>query len=185
MPFLLDAVAALRGAPPHRLVLVGATGSGANGRLMDELVARAGGAVLHVGAQPPEAVARIMQVSSAFALPSLFEGLPLTLLEALACGCPAVVSALPTIASWVPPAWSDAGYVELVPPLATTHADDPVEADVPRFVADLAAALRRRLENPLAADARDALALELRAHGWSAVFDRYERIYDRLAAAAR
>ncbi|MEA2719970.1 MAG: alpha-maltose-phosphate synthase, partial [Candidatus Eremiobacteraeota bacterium] len=57
VPFLLDAIASLRDAPPHRLVLVGATGSGENGRLMDELVARAGDTVLHSGAQPPEAVA--------------------------------------------------------------------------------------------------------------------------------
>jgi glycosyltransferase involved in cell wall biosynthesis len=190
VPFLLDAIASLRGAPTnsesrhdssqHRLVLVGATGSGENGRLMDELVARAGGAVLHVGAQPPEAVARVLQISDAFALPSLFEGLPLTMLEALACGCPAVVSALPTIASWVPQRWRDEGFVELVRPLATTHADEPVAADVPRFTADLAAALRHRLESSLGPDARHGLAAELRDHAWSAVFDRYERVYERL-----
>jgi glycosyltransferase involved in cell wall biosynthesis len=180
VPFLLDAVAALRDAPPHRLVLVGATGSGENGRLMHELVASAGDAVLHLGAQPPEAVARILQISGVFALPSLFEGLPLTLLEALACGCPAVVSALPTIASWVPQEWRDAGYVELVPPLATTHADEPIADDVPRFTADLAAALRRRLEHPLSNDARRSIAETLREHTWSSVFDRYEHLYDAL-----
>jgi glycosyltransferase involved in cell wall biosynthesis len=183
VPFLLDAIASLHDAPPHRLVLVGATGSGDNGRLMDELVARAGAAVLHVGAQPPEAVARIMQISDAFALPSLFEGLPLTMLEALACGCPAVVSALPTIASWVPQAWRDAGFVELVRPLETTHADEPVAGDVLRFTADLAAALRRRLELPLAPNPRRALAAELHEHAWPAVFARYERVYGSLSGA--
>ncbi|MEA2720290.1 MAG: alpha-maltose-phosphate synthase, partial [Candidatus Eremiobacteraeota bacterium] len=109
--------------------------------------------------------------------------LPLTMLEALACGCPAVVSALPTIASWVPQSWCDAGVVELVPPLETTRADEPVPPDIGRFVADLAAALRRRLEHPLAPEARHSLAAALRPHAWSAVFDRYERVYERLQAS--
>jgi hypothetical protein len=95
------------------------------------------------------------------------------------------VSALPTIASWVPQAWRDAGFVDLVTPLATTHADEPVAADVQRFVADLAAALRRRLEHPLTPAVRRALAAELTPHAWSAVFDRYERIYEQLAVAPR
>jgi glycosyltransferase involved in cell wall biosynthesis len=34
---------------------------------------------VHVGAQPPAAVAAILQCSDLFVLPSLFEGLPLTM----------------------------------------------------------------------------------------------------------
>jgi hypothetical protein len=45
--------------------------------------------------------------------------------------------------------------------------------------------LRRRLERPLAPDARQALAAELRAHAWPAVFDRYESLYRQLAGAVR
>jgi hypothetical protein len=73
--------------------------------------------------------------------------------------------------------------VELVPPLETTRADEPVPPDIGRFVADLAAALRRRLEHPLAPEARHSLAAALRPHAWSAVFDRYERVYERLQAS--
>jgi glycosyltransferase involved in cell wall biosynthesis len=181
VPFLLEAAARLAGqAPPFRLLLVGASGSGEDGRLMDPAVAAAGPGVIHLGAQPQEAVARLLQVSDAFVLPSLFEGLPLTMLEALGCGCPSVVSALPTIASWVPPAWGEAGWVDLVPELATTRADEPVAADVPRFVADLAAALSRRLARRPMPEERQEIAAALRPHTWSAVFDRYERIYDEL-----
>jgi glycosyltransferase involved in cell wall biosynthesis len=163
-------------------VLLGATGSGEQGRAMDELVAAAGSMVIHTGAQPPEAVALLLQVSDVFVLPSLFEGLPLTMLEALAAGCPAVVSALPTIASWVPQEWRDRGFVELVPALATTNADEPVASDVARFVDDLAAAIERRMTSPLDDAARRNLASQLAPHSWTHVFDRYETIYRGVVA---
>jgi len=183
IPFLLDAVSQLRNrVGPFRLVLLGATGSGEHGRMMDELVAAAGPLVIHTGAQPPEAVALLLQVSDVFVLPSLFEGLPLTMLEALAAGCPAVVSALPTIASWVPQAWRDRGFIELVPPLETTNADEPVASDVARFVNDLAAAIERRLASPLDDAARRELASQLAPHSWPHVFDRYEEIYREVTA---
>lgn len=185
VPFLLEAAARLAGqAPPFRLLLVGASGSGPDGARMDREVAAAGPGVLHLGAQPQEAVARILQVSDVFVLPSLFEGLPLTMLEALGVGCPSVVSALPTIASWVPRAWREAGWVDLVPALATTRADEPVPSDVPRFVDGLAAALARRLERRPTPAGRRQLAAALRPHTWSAVFDRYEEIYAGLALEA-
>lgn len=184
VPFLLEAAGRLQGkVAPFRVVLLGATGSGDHGRAMDELVAAAGPLVIHTGAKPPEAIALALQVSTLFVLPSLFEGLPLTMLEALASGCPAVVSALPTIESWVPRAWRERGFVDLVPALATTNADEPVAGDVGRFVADLAAAIARRLAAPLDEAARHSLSSEMKPHSWPAVFDRYETIYREVAGA--
>lgn len=181
IPFLLKAAAQLeRGAQPFRILLVGASGSGEDGRKMGELVTAAGPLVIHLGAQPQEAVAKLLQVSNVFVLPSLFEGLPLTMLEALACGCPAIVSALPTVRSWVPQEWREAGYVELVPALDTSHADEPVAADVPRFVADIAAALKRQLTHRQTMQSRRMLAAKLLPHSWSEVFNRYEQVYREL-----
>ena len=177
--FLLEAVRRL--PDPWRLLLVGATGTGEDGRHMDALVGAAGERVIHLGAVSREEVARILRGSSIFVLPSLFEGLPLTMLEALGCGCPAVVSALPTIASWIPPLWRERGWVELVPPLRTTRADEPVLDDVPRFVDELAAAMARQLARAGDVAWRRALAAELSPHSWAAVFERYERVYGEVA----
>jgi glycosyltransferase involved in cell wall biosynthesis len=180
VPFLLDAFTRLqREALPFRLVLVlvGAVGSGQDGRKVAEMVNAAGPLVIHLGAQPQEVVAKLLQVSSVFFLPSLFEGLPLTMLEALACGCPVVVSALPAVQSWVPKQWEHDGFIQLVPALATTHADEPVGSDVPRFVADLAAAIKRQLAHQRATESRRTLAKRLLPHSWSEVFKRYERVY--------
>ncbi|HVR38295.1 MAG TPA: glycosyltransferase family 4 protein, partial [Thermoanaerobaculia bacterium] len=113
IPFLIEAT------KDQQITLIGASGSGEDGQRMDELVHAAGARVVHTGAKQPHEVAELLRHTSVFVLPSLFEGLPLTMLEALASGCRAVVSALPTIASWVPASWRERGYVELVPPLAT------------------------------------------------------------------
>jgi glycosyltransferase involved in cell wall biosynthesis len=181
IPFLLKAAAQLeRETEPFRILFVGASGSGEDGRKMDELVAAARPLVIHLGAQPQEAIAKLLQMSDVFVLPSLFEGLPLTMLEALACGCPAIVSALPTVRSWIPEEWREAGYVELVTALATTHADEPVAADVPRFVADIAAALKRQLRHRQTMQSRRTLAAKLLPHSWAEVFNRYERVYREL-----
>lgn len=184
VPFLLEAAARARAAgTPFHLVLVGATGSGEEGARVGEMARAAGEVVVHVGAQPPEAVALILQCSALFALPSLFEGLPLTMLEAAACGCPCLVSALPTIRSWVPAEWVDAGHFVLVPALATTDADVPVPADVPRFVDALARGMMSMLARPHGAAERADLASRLAPHSWSAVFARYESVYDELLVA--
>lgn len=181
IPFLVEAAASLeREAPPFRVVLVGASGSGADGKKMDELVAAAGPLILHLGAKPPEVVAKLLQISHVFVLPSLFEGLPLTMLEALSSGCPTIVTALPTVQSWIPEQWRQAGFVELVAPLATTRADEPVSADVPRFVMDIAAALKRHLARRNSVRTRHSLAAQMSPHSWSEVFKRYERVYDEL-----
>lgn len=189
VPFLVEAVERLAGRGTGRepaLVLVGATGTGEDGPRTEALVRAAGAGVLHVGAQPPEVVAQLLQVSDLFVLPSLFEGLPLTMLEAAGCGCPCLVSGLPTIRSWVPEEWIADGQFGLVEPLRTTDADVPVAADVPRYVDALADGIERMLASGAGAGdgLRSQLAARLEPHSWSAVFDRYEEVYGELLAGA-
>ncbi len=75
-----------------------------------------------------------------FVLPSFFEGLPLVVIEALACGCKAVVTDLPGIRPWVAenipaaPVW----YVE---PPRMESVDEPMADDLPAFEQHLAKAI--------------------------------------------
>ena len=85
--------------------------------------------------------------SDVFVLPSFFEGLPLVVIEALACGCKAVVTDLPGIRPWISenipaaPVW----YVE---PPRMQSVDEPVAADLPAFEQRLAAAIDAAVTAP-------------------------------------
>ena len=87
--FLLDAFAeVLKRDPDAALVLVG------DGELLPEMERRAAslpdGAVRFLGVRKD--VARLLQAGDVFAFPSIFEGLPVTMIEAQAAGLPCVMS---------------------------------------------------------------------------------------------
>ena len=85
---LIDAVAGLPGA--EAVVL----GEGAARPDLEARIARAGlgDRVRLPGHLPPERVREELRAAAVFAMPSRFEGMPLALIEALACGCPAVAA---------------------------------------------------------------------------------------------
>jgi glycosyltransferase involved in cell wall biosynthesis len=85
---LVDAWRQLEG--DHRLVLVGGSGWGEQAGLEDE------GIVLP-GYVPDEALPALYRGAAAYVYPSLFEGFGITVVEAMACGTPAVVSSHPSL----------------------------------------------------------------------------------------
>lgn len=182
IPFLLDAVASLKGKSNFRLVLVGATGSGEDGKHNAQLAKDLGSQVIHLGAVPEQAVAAILRCTDLFVLPSLFEGLPLVMLEAVASGCPCLISQLPTIDSWVPQEWLQSGLFRFVPKLQTVNSDVPIPEDTGRYTADLAEGIQHQLSQQFSRERRLAFAEMAKAHSWSAVFERYEAVYQKLLA---
>lgn len=83
--------------------------------------------------------------SEVFVLPSFSEGLPLVVLEALACGCKVVVSDLPGLREWMQASAPEAPVIFVDPPV---NPDDgiPNESDFPRFEKDLADAIEHAFE---------------------------------------
>jgi glycosyltransferase involved in cell wall biosynthesis len=78
-----------RQLPEIRLLVVGAGGLK---KKMERQIKQYGidEKVHFFGAQPQEKVAELMRVSDVFLLPSAFEGMPISVLEALGCGLPVV-----------------------------------------------------------------------------------------------
>ena len=108
----------------------------------------------------------ILKRASVFVSPSRFEGCPNTVLEAMACGCPLIVSDIPS-------------HRELL--------DDDSALFVPVDDADaLARAIERALEDPEAASDRAARARQrAEAYAMPLVADRYMQVYRDILASSR
>lgn len=130
---LLDAIALLR----DESVAVRCTCVGGHGEAgeYDELAARAaslGGAVEFAGRLPQEELVRVYRAADVFVLPSFYEGLPLVVVEALACGCRVAMSDLPGVRPWlaarVP--YAPVAFIDLPRMIGV---DEPDPADLPAF----------------------------------------------------
>ena len=67
-----------------------------------------------------------MNQSDVFVLPSFYEGLPLVIIEALACGTYVICTDLPGIRNWIDQNLPDNGVVFVEPPKRVNE-DEPVE----------------------------------------------------------
>ena len=104
------------------------------------LAARAPYPVAFEGKLSQPDLARLYNESDIFVLPSFCEGLPLVVVEALACGCKVVVTDLPGLRPWVESQMPGAPVVYVEPP-RMVGSDEPVGEDLPGFEERLAAAL--------------------------------------------
>ena len=83
--------------------------------------------------------------SDVFVLPSFYEGLPLVVLEAMACGCKVVCSDIPGVKEWLSEnvAGENVGFVKL-PSMRNT--DEPIREELPEFENRLAQSIYEKLE---------------------------------------
>lgn len=146
-------IAALDGLPfePDGLVLrlAGGHASEDEYRRIRGQAARSRYGIEFLGKLSQADLAREYRRADAFVLPSFFEGLPLVVVEALACGCTAVVTDLPGIRPWIEAQAPDAPVVFVEPP-RIVNADEPVAEDLPAFERRLADAIVRALRAPRA-----------------------------------
>ncbi|MCB9892436.1 MAG: glycosyltransferase family 4 protein [Planctomycetes bacterium] len=152
---------------------------GGSGEESDRILARIaalGPHVRYLGRLDQMALADRLRAADVFVLPSYYEGLPLVLVEALACGCRLVCSDLPGVRQSLAPRLGDALQLVSMPRMASV--DRPVEDDVPAFVERLADALETSLARPPLE--LDSLEARLAPFGWSRVFQSVERVWTRV-----
>lgn len=175
VPWLLRALARLDGLD-WQLHLVG-SGSGPEKdeclRLANKMKNRT---VIHGALSQPQ-MADVMRSAHLLVLPSFFEGLPLVLLEALACGCRLVATSLPGVAEVLGGLNTD--YVSLVETPRLKNIDKPFTEDEARFERNLLKAIRLQIEAIILEPEIDASRIgdQIAAYSWGNVFRRIEPVY--------
>ena len=133
------------------------------------------------GIVPQQELAQLFRQSRLFVFPSFYEGLPLVLMEALACGLRIVTTDLPGVRDFFGPLINGRGLVEYValPPLKTI--DEPVEEALPDFETRFAAALKKQVAAIQSGDDGwdDAIEKQIRTMTWQAVFHKIEKLFTR------
>ncbi|WP_334145637.1 glycosyltransferase family 4 protein [Muricomes intestini] len=118
--------------------------------------------VLMLGKLSQKQLAAEFRDSDILVLPSFYEGLPLVLMEALACGLKVVSTDLPGIRQWMGFCAPGNGILFVEPP-ETENADDVPEAELPRFERRLSAALLKAVKD------RETTEVRLEHLSWESV----------------
>lgn len=179
LPQLLDAFEGLRRARPGLTLNIAGTGSGAEADALAARMRTMDGVVLW-GQVDQARLAELMRQAAVFVLPSFYEGLPLVLVEALACGCRLVCTDLPGVRSGLLPHLDP--VLERVPMPSLVGVDVPDPAALPAFVQGLTDAMERALSAPPVGDPAHTMPAVLSPFTWRAVFARVEAIWRRLIA---
>ncbi len=175
LPSLLDAVQLLRTDLPNLELHVAGSGSGIEAESLRARMQQMQPLVQLHGQLSQLELAELLRNASLFALPSFYEGLPLVIVEALACGCRVVCSDLPGVRQAMG-AMIGRG-LELVPLPGMQTIDQPHPGDLPKFVEQLRAAIQIALTSP----PLDAPPVELTTFTWDSVFERVHQVWLKLA----
>ena len=178
LPELLDAVDRLKDEHAGLRLHVGGGGDSAEANaLRDRMAAMAPTVVMH-GQLDQSALAALMRDSAVFVLPSFYEGLPLVLVEALACGCRLVCTDLEGVRREIAPYLGAALTLVPMPRLRTV--DQPEADDIPAFVDALTTSIARALGQFSLGDPSQTMPEALEHFRWSAVCERIEAVWTRL-----
>ena len=171
---LLDAFAFLRKARPGVELHIAGQGAGDEAQAFANRI-EAQPAVHYHGQLAAAELAVLMRRSALCVLPSFFEGVPLVLVEALACGCRIVATALPGVREQLAPAFGSA-LLQVALPLME-GVDRPCAQALPDFIRQLETALATALDFGPLPTAEPSFAAALEPFHWSAVFSRVEAMW--------
>jgi len=181
VPWMLRAFASITGLPWTLLLAGGGTDPERSECI--ELAGRLGDRATIAGPLRQEEFAAALSGANLFILPSLYEGLPLVLPEALASGCVCLATDLPGVRDILGIAGNE--WLRLIPCPPLEGTDTIVPGYESKFVIDIASKLHEVLTDIYAGPPSPAsfkeLGERLKNCTWQAVFQRMEQVYRTLA----
>ncbi|MCK5350569.1 MAG: glycosyltransferase family 4 protein [Desulfobacula sp.] len=183
VPWLLKSLDRIRDLP-FRLHMAGSS-SGREKQVCLKLVGKLGSKVVYHGPLSHDKLGELMRRSHIFILPSFFEGLPLVLMEALACGCRIITTALPGVKEIFGTDHNTMVKMIDLPELKTI--DTPHEKDKGDLENLLAKILKHSIESVLGNEEPDIdyICSATGQFTWEKVFLRIEKVYAGLLPEKR
>ncbi len=180
LPQLLDAVERLAGRHPDLVLHIAGDGAGDEAEALRSRMAGLAPRVKMHGQLNQNDLATLLRSCAAFVLPSFYEGLPLVLVEAAACGCRLVATDLPGIRDGLGNSFT--AILDHVPMPRLVGPDVPEPEDLPTFVDYLESKIEAALNKPPPGNPAQTMPDVLEPFTWPAVFRRIERIWLDLIA---
>jgi glycosyltransferase involved in cell wall biosynthesis len=179
VPWLLSSLAKIRHLP-FRLHLAGNSSDREKARCLESAGALKEKVVYH-GSLSHGDLGKLLRTAHVFVLPSFYEGLPLVLMEALACGCRLVATALPGVKELL--GHDDNPMIRLLdlPPLETI--DTPYKSDMPQLANRLASVLAQTIQDVQAHPEPDwdYACTKTFPYTWEKIFSKIDRVYQQAA----
>lgn len=172
LPWLLDAFEVLSARQPHLHLHIAGDGSGSEAETLRSRMQTMSPAVIMHGMLDQENLARLMRQCQVCILPSFYEGVPLVLVEAAACGCQLVSTSLTGVLEQIAPTLEDT--LHLIPLPRLKNVDQPLAEDLPQFTENLITAITNSLNSP------NAPLPSLETFTWKAVFNKVESKWQSL-----
>jgi glycosyltransferase involved in cell wall biosynthesis len=173
VPLLIEAFGKITARKPGLQLILAGGGSGEETDVIIKKGKAHGESVVFAGKLTPIELAELFRKSAVMVLPSFFEGLPLVIFEALACGCRIVATDLPGVREAVPETFIKNGIVSLIPLPTMKTIDVPVESSLPDFVDNLEKAVFEQIEAVEKAGKGNEYAEFIRERfSWRSLFDR-------------
>jgi len=183
VPFLIKAFSEIRDQNLE-LHLVG-SGSGSEAELCSALASSDKRVVLH-GAITQYRLADLLRQSHIFVLPSLYEGLPLVILEALACSCRIIATELPGIKQIFNTCSGNSlpEFISLIPLPQLFDIDNIKEESIPMFTENLKTMILKQVQASGINDVsfRDQAMKILTPYRWESIFTNIETVYKNVLA---
>ena len=127
----------------------------------------------YYGAVTQDVLGDIFRKHEVFVLPSYYEGLPLVVLESLACSMRVVVNEFPALIELLSETINESGRVAYVKQPRLENVDQPVESDLSAYCDRLAEALKIQIKRARErAELPEKLHESINKYSWTGLVER-------------